>query len=95
MSDEAEDDPKEAKTKSRVSYEKDLRSKASEQMKGLVTISVKRLDGTTIEHQMAADLDEQQAAIWFAVILGRKDLRPLPSAEASIRAICEAKGITE
>lgn len=95
MSDETEDDPKDKKPKSRVSYAKEMRSEASLAMKGLVTVSVKFLDGTTFEHQMPADLDECQAAKWFAVLLGRKDVRPLPSAEASIKAVCEAKGITE
>lgn len=91
MSEEA-DDPK---PKSRVSYPRELKSEASLAMKGLVTVSVTFLDGTKFEHQQPADIDECQAAKWFAVLLGRKDVRPLPSAEASIRAVCEAKGITE
>ena len=90
---EEADEPK--KPKSRVSYAKELRSEASLAMKGLVTVSVRFLDGTTFEHQMPADLDECQAAKWFAVLLGRKDVRPLPSAEASIRAICEERGIKD
>jgi len=80
MSDEKDDqdgdEPKEAKTKSRVSYDKQLRSDASLAMKGLVTVSVKRLDGTTMEHQMAATIDEQQAAIWLAYVLANPDKRP-------------------
>jgi hypothetical protein len=94
MSEEA-DDQKEAKPKSRVSYPRELKSEASLAMKGLVTVSVTFLDGTKFEHQQAADIDECQAAKWFAVLLGRKDVRPLPSAEASIRAVCESKGISE
>ena len=90
MSDEAE--PKE---KSRVSYAKELRSAASLAMKGLVTVSVKFLDGTKFEHQQAATLDECQAAKWFAVLLGRPDVRPLPSLEETVRTVCEERGISE
>lgn len=85
----------EPKAKSRVSYAKELRSEASLSMKGLVTVSVKFLDGTNFEVQLAADIDECQAAKWFGVLLGRKDVRPFPSAEESIRKVCEEKGITE
>jgi len=85
----------EVKAKSRVSYSQELRSEASLTMKGLVTVSVKFVDGTTFEHQMVADLDELQAAKWFAVLLARKDVRPVPSAESSIQQICAERGIVE
>jgi len=94
MSEEA-DDPKEPKAKSRVSYPRELKAEASLAMKGLVTVSVTFLDGSKFEQQQAATIDECQAAKWFAVLLGRPDVRPVPSAEESIRRICEERGITE
>ena len=81
--------------KSRVSYAKEMRSEASLAMKGLVTVSVTFLDGTRFEYQQPADLDEQQAAKWFAVLLGRPDCRPMPKLEELVRGICEERGITE
>lgn len=83
------------KPKTRVSYAKELRSEASLAMKGLVTISVTFMDGSRFEHQQPADLDEQQAAKWFAVLLGRPDCRPIPNLEAMVRQICEERGISE
>lgn len=84
---------KPAKPKSRCTYSKEMRAEASLAMKGLVTVSVKMLDGTLVEFQGPANLDEQQAVKWFAVLLGRPELRPLPNAEDSIREICEAQGV--
>lgn len=83
------------KPKSRVSYAKEMRSEASLAMKGMVTVSVTFLDGSKFEHQMPADVDECQAAKWFAVLLGRPDVRPLPSLEAVVRQVCDERGIVE
>lgn len=94
MSDE-EEEPKEVKAKARTSYPRELKAAASLAMKGLVTVQVTFLDGTKFEHQQVATIDECQAAKWFGVLLARPDVRPVPSAEESIRKICEEKGITE
>ena len=82
------------KFKSRVSYPKELREEANWGPKGLVTIAVTFLDGTKFEHQMAADVDECQFAKWAAVLLGRKDVRPMPQLEDLIRKICDERGIS-
>lgn len=91
MSEEA----KEPKAKSRVSYSREIREEASLNLKGLVTISISFLDGSKLEHQMSADVDECQFAKWAAVLLGRKDVRPVPQLEALIQKVCEERGITE
>jgi hypothetical protein len=83
------------KTKSRVSYAKELRSEASLAMRGLATISITFLDGTRLEHQQAVDLDEAQFVKWCAVLLARPDVREYPKLEELVRRICEERGITE
>lgn len=90
MSDEAE-----VKVKSRVSYSREIREEASLNLKGLVTISITFLDGSKLEHQMAADVDECQFAKWSAVLLGRRDVRPMPQLETLIQRVCEERGITQ
>ena len=90
MSDE---EVKEPKAKARVSYPQELREEASLNLKGKVTVSVTFLDGTKLEHQMAADLDECQFAKWALVLLARKDVRPCPNLEELIRNVCEERGI--
>lgn len=89
---EIEEKPKE---KTRVSYPKEMRSEANFLMKGLVTISVTFPDGTRLERQQSADVDECQFAKWAAVLLGRPDVRPLPLLEEVVREVCERKGINE
>jgi len=84
----------EPKVKSHVSYPKELRSEASMNLKGLVTVHIRFPDGTVMEHQQEADLDECQFAKWGAALLGRKDVRPLPLLEDVVRQVCEQKGIT-
>lgn len=86
---------KEPKQKTRVSYPKEIRSEANFMMKGMVTISVTFPDGTRLEQQQSADVDECQFAKWAAVLLGRPDVRPLPLLEDVVREVCEQKGITE
>lgn len=81
--------------KSRVSYEKDLRSEANFMMQGLVTISVKFPDGTLLEQQQVANMDECQFAKWAAVLLGRTDVRPTPVLEELVREVCLREGIKE
>lgn len=89
MSEEAK-----TKIKSHVSYPKEIRGEASQTLKGLVTVHVKFPDGTTLEHQQTADLDECQFAKWCAGLLGRPDVRPLPLLEEVVRQVCEERGIT-
>lgn len=89
-----ETEEKSTKPKSRVSYPKELREEASFNLRGLVTISVKMLDGSTFEHQMSATVDECQFAKWAAVLLGRPDVRPVPDLEELVRKVCEERGIS-
>jgi hypothetical protein len=91
----SEQEADEVKSKSRVSYPKEIREEASLNLKGRVTVSVTFLDGTKLEHQMAADLDECQFAKWALVTLARKDVRPFPNLEEFIRRACEERGITQ
>ena len=84
----------ETKVKSHVSYPKELRSEASMNLKGLITVHVKFPDGTSMEHQQEADMDECQFAKWGAALLARKDVRPLPLLEEVVRQVCKEKGIT-
>lgn len=81
--------------KTRVSYQKEMRSEANFLMKGLVTISVTFPDGTRLEHQQSANLDECQFAKWAAVLVGMPEVRPLPLLEDVVREVCEQKGIKE
>lgn len=89
----SEQEAEEVKAKSRVSYPKEIREEASLNLKGKVTVSVTFLDGSKLEHQMAADLDECQFAKWALVLLARRDVRPCPNLEELVRKVCEERGI--
>lgn len=83
------------KSKTRVSYSRDLRAEAASLDRGLATISATFPNGDRVEVQVPVDLDELQFVKWAAVLLGRPDVRPLPTLEELVRRVCEERGIVE
>lgn len=63
-------------SKSRVSYDKDLRSAAKAAGQGLITISVTQPNGERVEYQVRGSAKECRFAKWAGILLGEPEAAP-------------------
>jgi hypothetical protein len=82
--------PVAARSKSRVSYPAELRSRAKVYQAGLVTIAVQFPDGTKMEQQGTADVLGCQFAKWAMALLFADDVKNLPDLERTLKELLDA-----
>jgi hypothetical protein len=75
-------------SKSRVSYDKDLRAAAKAAGEGLITISVTHPNGERTEYQVRGSAKECRFARWAGVLLGEPEAQPC--LETFVRDVLQA-----
>ena len=78
-------------SKSRCSYDKDLRAAAKAAGQGLITVSVTYPNGERDEFQVRGSASDCRFAKWAGVMLSEGEARPLPDLEEVVRTHVEAK----